>query len=236
LSDVFEEVEESLRTDKSAELWNKYGWIAYLLAALIIAAVAANEYISYQAEKADEARVMRLETAESALSNGDYAGAEEILVELVEEDSKLTPLAAQLLARTRLEGGGDAAGAMTALQKAIGGDDPYAQLAALKAAYLDVDNLTLAELEATLSGLKEDKGPIGSLALELIAAKAYSEGNFARARADYQFLLIAPNPAPGVVDRANVALTVIPVTETEPTAPALVNGSSETETIEEGGQ
>ena len=65
--------------------------------------------------------------------------------------SRLAPLAAHYLARTQLEGGGDAEAAAATLAS-IGGTEggPYERLALLKAAYFRADTLTMPELEATL--------------------------------------------------------------------------------------
>ena len=147
MSDVFEEVEEGLRQDKASELWAKYGWAVYLIGALIVLAVGAREYMAYQQEQAQVERVKRFEAARTALDTGDYSAAEAGFAELVAAGSDLSPLASHYLARTRLEGGGDRAGAAEAFAAASSGDDPFAQLAALKGAYLEAGTLSLADLE-----------------------------------------------------------------------------------------
>lgn len=211
MSDVFEEVEESLRQDKATLLWEKYGWILYAIGALIIAFVAVREYMSYQAKQAQVAQVEMFESARTALADGAYSDAEKQFSEIVSGGSDLAPLASHYLAQTRLEGGGDKAGAAAALATNASNDDPFAQIAVLKSAYLAADTSTLAELEGRLGPLLEAEGALGALALELIAAKAFEEGDYARARKEFAFLQIAPGAPSGVISRAGAALAVIPV-------------------------
>jgi hypothetical protein len=131
---------------------------------------------------------------------------------LVDENSDLSAMAANYLARVRLEGGGDLAGAEAALSSQAKSDGgPFERLATLKTAYAKAESLSLAELEALLGGLLADEDGLGILAKELIAAKAYEEGDYARARREFSYLRFAPNAPQGVVIRSQVALAVLPV-------------------------
>ena len=95
--------------------------------------------------------------------------------------------------------------------------------------------MSLAELESLLAPLLAEEGPVSALALELIAAKAYEEGDFARARKEFAFLQVAPNAPQGVITRAGAALAVIPVVTTETPQPA-EPAESTSDQDEEGGQ
>ena len=239
MSDVFEEVEESLRQDKTTLLWEKYGWILYLVGGLIIAIVAAREFMASQAKQAQVERVEVFEAARTALIDGEYSEAEALFSQIAAGESDLAPLASHYLARTRLEGGGDRNGAAAALALSAAKDDPFAQIAALKGAYLEVDTLSLAELETRLAPLLEATGPVQALALELVAAKAYEEGDYARARKEFAFLQIAPDAPQGVASRAEAALAVIPTAPAEPADPpggAPSETSPEPDSEEEAGQ
>ena len=135
-----------------------------------------------------------------------------------------------------MEGGGDRAGAANALAVNAASDDPFAKIAVLKGAYLAADSLTLAELQEKLAGPLEEDGAIGALALELIAAKAYEEGDYRKARENFSLLKVFPGAPPGVVSRADAALAVIPAPAAEPAeaeeSPAPITENSE----EEAGQ
>ena len=147
-----------------------------------------------------------------ALEEGRYEEAQAAFQAIVGSGSRLAPLAAHYLARTQLEGGGDAEAAAATLAS-IGGTEggPYERLALLKAAYFRADTLTMPELEATLGSLVTEDTALGAMARELIAAKAYAIGDIARARTEYSRLKFDAAAPQGVVQRAEIALDAIPV-------------------------
>lgn len=221
MSDVFEEVEESLRQDKASLWWQKYGIFVWILGIGIVGAVAYFEWASVQKDKRIAEHAIAFEQARTDLANGDYASAETGFSELVARETEIAPLAAQLLAKTQYEGNGDIDSAAATLKASSdnGADGPVERLALLKSAYLTSDDMSLAELETYLGDLVGRPTAIGVLATELIAAKAFSEGDFQRAREEFSYLQLAANSPPGVVQRAEVALTVIPVSTEEPVEP-----------------
>lgn len=212
MSDIFDEVDESLRQDRMEGLWKRYRLFVYGGAAVLIGAVALNEFVLRpQMEQARTERALAFEQAAGLLEDGDYAEAQAAFEDLVESDSRIAPLAAQYLAQTRYEGGGDAAGAARTLSSvaAVEGG-PYERLSILKTAYFTVDGQSLAELESTLGSLVEDEGPLGSLARELIAAKAFETGDIARARTEFNRLRFDAAAPEGVKRRADIALAAMP--------------------------
>ena len=228
MSDVFEEVEESLRQDKASMWWKRYGVFVWILGIGIVAAVAYNEWATDQKKKQTIEHVVAFEAARTLLADGDYAGAETAFAELAVSDAQIAPLAAQFLAQTQYEGSGDIDGAAATLEASGGDTGPVERLALLKAAYIKSETLNLAELEAFLGELPKRPTAIGVLASELIAAKAFSEGDFARAREEFSYLQLAANAPPGVAQRAEVALTVIPVATDAPAQPTPAEDTSET--------
>jgi len=239
LSDIFEEVDESLRQDRIESLWKRYRPFVYVGAALLIGLVAANEFaLKPYIHKIKTERALALETAETQLKDGDYADAEAGFRALADGKSELAPLAANFLAQTLYEGNGDAAGAEKALQ-AVGNPTgtPFERLALLKAAYAKADTASLADLETMLTGVKDDSSAIGSLARELIAAKAYAEGDIARARKDFNRLKFDADAPEGVTRRAEIALAAIPVPPEETgAADGAPSPDGTNETTEETGQ
>lgn len=211
MSDVFEEVEESLRQDKASELWRKYGWIVIGAAALIVLATLVVNLMSYFGEQSRDQRVRDFEAARSALAEREYSAAIDGFEALATSGTEIAPLAASYLAQARIEGTGDVDGAVAALQIAADqGDEVIGDVSLIKLAYLRADALSLAELEALLEPLMKRDNSLEAVALEIIAAKAYAEGDFARARSEYGFLRISPNAPAGVKLRAENALAVIP--------------------------
>jgi hypothetical protein len=240
LSDIFEEVDESLRQDKIETIWKRYRLFVYGGAALLIGAVALNEFVlqpHFAEVRAQRAKAF--EQAATQLIDGDYTDAEAGFRELVDEESSLSPLAANFLAQTLYEGSGDAAGATDVLAASGKADGtPFERAALLKAAYAKADTVSLADLETLLGDLKEEESGLGALARELIAAKAYAEGDAARARTAYNRLKFDAAAPQGVVRRAEIALAAIPIPEeTAVETPAEEAPPAEpSETTEETGQ
>ncbi len=241
MTDIFQEVDQNVREEKLASLWQRWRPFVYGGVALLIGGVAVNEFIlKPQADAARAARALELENAVKALEDGRYGEAQAALKAIVDSESKLAPLAAHYLAQTQLEGGGDAAAAAETLA-AIGGTEggPYERLALLKAAYFRADTLTLPELETTLGTLPTEETAMGALARELLAAKAYAVGDIARARTEYNKLKFDAAAPEGVIQRAELALDAIPVPEqaaTETPAPAEAPTEATAEQPQETGQ
>lgn len=241
MTDIFQEVDQNVREEKLASLWQRWRPFVYGGVALLIGGVAVNEFIlKPQADAARAARALELENAVKALEDGRYEEAQAALKAIVDSESKLAPLAAHYLAQTQLEGGGDAAAAAETLA-AIGGTEggPYERLALLKAAYFRADTATLPELETTLGTLPAEETAMGALARELLAAKAYAVGDIARARTEYNKLKFDAAAPEGVIQRAELALDAIPVPEqaaTETPAPAEAPTEATAEQPQETGQ
>lgn len=234
MSDIFNEVDEGLRQDKMETWWSNNGRYVYAAIALIVGGVAVNEFaIKPMTEKGIAERAQMLETGMVALEEDRFDEAEANFSELAAGKSKLAPIAANMLAETRLEQGNidGAAQALAAAGAADGG--PYARLALLKTAYAKADSLSLSELESVLGSLPSEEGPTGALARELLAAKAWDEGDNARARTEFNRLRLDPNAPEGLRQRAELAMAAIPKAsadeaETEtPTEPAETDTSAE---------
>ena len=213
MADIFDEVEEGLQQDRMTVLWRKYGWAAWLTGALIIGGVALNEYLTYQKGQSITANTTQFEAGLDQLVSQDYEAAAHTLTGLVEADAEISPAASQYLAQVRLEGNGDADAAREVLLNSIEGapDTAVEKLALIKAAYLQADEMTREELQGFLGTLPDESSAFGALALELIAAKAMQEGDFAFARSEFNLIRVSANVPPGVARRANQALAAMPV-------------------------
>ncbi|MEO1406734.1 MAG: hypothetical protein AAFV54_09630, partial [Pseudomonadota bacterium] len=181
MTDIFEEVEEGYRQDKLAEAWKRFGPFVWAAAILLIAAVAWFEWSKDQAAKRQSAQIEILEAARAALAEGDYEIAQADLRDLAAGDDRVALLAQHYLADALYKGNGDAVAASEELKAAAATDAPLAKLALLKSAYLTADAMTLEDLEDSLGGLHREDGPLGILALELVAAKAFASGDVKRA-------------------------------------------------------
>lgn len=213
MADIFDEVEEGLQQDRITALWRKYGWLAWLAGLGLIGGVALNEYLSFQKSQTITANAAQFEAGLDELLTQDYLAAGETMSALVDADASVSPAAAQYLAQVRLDGNGDAVAARETLLSSIEGDADTAveKLALIKAAYLQADEMTRAELQAFLGDLPDEPSAFGALALELVAAKAMEEGDFAYARSEFNLIRVSANVPPGVARRASQALAAMPV-------------------------
>ncbi|MEL6258138.1 MAG: tetratricopeptide repeat protein [Pseudomonadota bacterium] len=217
MSDIFDEVDEEVAKDK----WSKRsGWLVPSLWAIAIAIIGYTAFVQlYSIPRSNaqtEARTADFEAARAALEGGQYADAVDAFTALA-DDQKAAPLAAHFLARSQVEGRGDLSAASDILSSVAVGSptDPLARLARVKAAYLKADTVALAELEVLLGDLPQEDSAFGALALELLAAKAFAEGDLERARRDFGFLRFAPSAPQGVARRAEAAVTVIQAMQAE---------------------
>jgi hypothetical protein len=228
LSDIFEEVDESIRNDRVAELWKKYGAFVWAAAIALVLAVALRVYLNDRAAAAKDARAAEFESALELLEAGNYSAAKDALSAMVAADTPLSPLAAHYLARAEYEGSGDAGAAADVLIGAAANkDDPYGRIALLKAVYLESADLSLAEVRERLASLVGLQSPLGTLARELVAAKAYEAGEVAFARTEFNRLLFDANAPEGLKRRARVALEAMPPAPAEAAVPDMTETSSE---------
>lgn len=218
MADIFDEVEEGVRQDRMTELWRKYGWIAWIAAAALIGGVALNEYLNHQKSQSILENASQFEEGLDQLVLQDYQAAGDTMATLVDVDAEISPAAAQYLSQVRLDGNGDPQAASEALMNSIDGevDTAVEKLAVMKAAYLQADDMTREELQAFLGGLPNESSAFGALALELIAAKAMKEGDYAFARSEFNLIRVSANVPPGVSRRASQALAAMPVVVVEP--------------------
>lgn len=213
MADIFDEVEEGVRQDRMAELWRKYGWLAWLAGAALVGGVGLNEYLNHQKAQSIEANATQFEAGLDQLTSQDYQAAGDTLAALLASGDEIAPAAAQYLAQVRLDGNGDEVAAADTLMASITGevDTSVEKLALIKAAYLKADTMTRVEVQEFLGGLPNEASAFGALALELVAAKAMEEGDFAFARSEFNLIRVSANVPPGVLRRADQALAAMPV-------------------------
>lgn len=239
MTDIFNEVDESVRQEKLESWWKRWRPFVYGAIVVLVGSVAINEFVlKPQAAKARAERALELENAVKALEEGQYEEAAAAFRAIIEADTKLSPLAAHYLAQTQIEGMGDPVAAAETLA-GVGGTEggPFERLALLKAAYLRADTLTLDELETTLGTLTGEDTALGAMARELVASKAAAAGDIARARNMFNGLKFDANAPAGVVQRAEIALAALPLApETEEETPAPEEAETPAEAPEETGQ
>lgn len=221
MSDIFQEVDESLQQDRVLGFWNRFKYLIYALIAALIIGVAGYEIYKWQSARTSEKEATAFYEARTALlDNEDPAGAAQLFGQIAASDSAFAELSAHFLAEIQLVENEDEAAAIATLKTAAEGDGVFADAARLKAAYLMADDSDLATLESWLQPLTSEAGaPLGYLALEVIGSRAFSLGDYDVARQKYNAITMSLDVPANVEQRAQVALEVLNVLES-------VDGSS----------
>lgn len=210
MSDIFEEVDEAVQQDKATKLWKNISGFVYVGIAALILGVAGYEVYGWQTAQKKEKDSREFFLAKSALDKKDYTLAEALFEEILASDSSFSEIAGNFLAETRLSGLGDKASALEALKKAAEGEGPYADIAQIKAGYLMSDSASVADLETYLAPVANNfDSPYKELAQEIVAARAFSLGDYDEAERRFEIISLAVDVSAGVRGRAERALIAI---------------------------
>ncbi len=210
--DVFEQVEEELRSDRYKRLART--WLPVVGGVLLIALIAALSWWgwdSWQTSKADKASVAYDRGLESLAANNPI-GADAAFVQAVKEgNGAYKALALQQRAQIALDANRipDAIALLDEAADAIR-DPILADFAALKAAWLVMDtNASLADIEGRLEPLTGDKRPYRFDAREALAMARLQYGQTAEARQALVLLKNDLDTPQAVGQRAGVAIEAI---------------------------
>ncbi len=209
--DVFEEVEEHLRSDQYEVLVRKYlPWAGGVLAAGLLIALSYWGFTEYQlqgAQKASQAYAQGLDSLQKGDSNGAYT-----LFGQAAKSSSPVYKALALMQQAGVKADQkQTAAAVKLLDEAAKADpDPViADFASLKAAYLLLDTSPYPAMEARLTPLTDAKRPYGPLAREALAVAKLMAGKIKEARSDFVVLSLLPEASDDIRERAQAAKAMI---------------------------
>jgi hypothetical protein len=219
--DVFEQVEEELRSERYKRLART--WLPVAGGVLLIALIAALSFWGWdrwQTSKADTASVAYDRGLES-LEAGNPVGADAAFIQAVNEGNgaykalALSQRAGIALADNRVPE------AIAHLDEAARASrDPLlSDPAALKAAWLAMDSETLEQIEARLAPLIRDGRPFSAFALEAQAMARLQHGKVAEAREALVLLKNGLDTPPIVSQRADLTIAAIDSGAGAPTGP-----------------
>jgi hypothetical protein len=211
VADLFDEVEEQLRSDRYRTLASRaLPWVIAALAAALIAALAYWGWDSYRRQTVSKA-ADEYAAALEALSRGDQAHA----AELWKEVSQQSAAGYKSLALMQLGGlrtaAQDTAGAVKLWdQAAAAAPDPViADAARLKSAFALLDTKPYNEVEARLKPLMDEGRPYRVQAREALAFAKLMAGNTAGARSDFTIISSTLDASEGARSRAKAAMQLI---------------------------
>ncbi|MDB5499787.1 MAG: hypothetical protein JWP28_3818 [Phenylobacterium sp.] len=214
MTDLFEEVEEQLRSDRYRTLVRKAApWVLALAAAALAAALGVWGWQQYNQQVTGTASE-QYATALAALAQGDQAKAVQLWGEVAKSPSKAyKSLALMQLGAARIAGGKpeDVKAAVSLFDQAAAAapDDLIGDAARLKSAFAILDTAPFAEVEGRLSPLMKDGHPYRVQAREALAFAKLMKGDAAGARSDFVVVSLLPDAPESARQRAKAAMDLI---------------------------
>jgi hypothetical protein len=211
VTDIFEEVDESLRQDTVLKWWKKALPFLVVGGVIILAGVGFYEFMRWQRSEEVSKQALAYDTALTALQKKDLPAAKTAFAQLANGQGGFASLSSQMLAGVEKDLTNDTAAVQQHLSVAAAKDKGVlGDIALLKLAYSKADSADLAEIEKTVAPLVAKGGYAGALARELVAAKALASGQIDRARADYQALSLDIEAPQAMRNRVQSTLFTIP--------------------------
>ncbi|MGZ9100007.1 MAG: tetratricopeptide repeat protein [Brevundimonas sp.] len=209
--DVFEQVEEELRSDRYKRLART--WLPVVGGVLLVALIAALSFWgwdSWQTSKAEKASIAYDRGLES-LQAGNPVGADAAFVQAVNEGNGAYKAMARMQRAGIAVDANRLPDALRLLDEAARASrDPLlADPAALKAAMLAMDTETLEQIEARLEPLTDEDRPFSAFALEALAMARLQHGQAAPAREALVLLKNGLDTPEIVSQRADLAIAAI---------------------------
>lgn len=212
MADIFREVDEDLRRERYSRVWKKYGWVAVVIAALIVLGTAGYRgYQYYTTQQASEAGA-RFQTAQSLLNSDEREDAIFMLNALRSE----APAVYRDLADFQLAGLADdtlspqeQAAAFLRLAETSSLPRAARDLARLRAGYILVDEAPYERVREVLGPLDNANNSFRASAREVLALSAYRAGDSDGAMS-YFTQIVSDTSAPNtVIARAEAYMAVI---------------------------
>lgn len=221
MTDIFQEVDQSLREESVASLWKRWQWVVYGLIGAAILGVGGFEIWRGMRDNEINKSAVIYDAGFAARENNDLTAARNSFAQLENDQTGFKTLSGHMLAGVEKDLTNDMAAVEAHLNAAAAADKGVmGDLALLKLAYAKADKATLAELETTLKPLLDRTGQATALAKELIASKALAEGNVERARSEFEALALDLEAPRGVQARVQQALATLPARKIDLDAPA----------------
>jgi len=211
LTDLFEEVEEQLRSDRYRTLARKGApWAIAVLAAALVVALGVWGWQQYTQQITDKASE-EYSAALSAMAQGDTAKATQLWGDVAKSQAKAYKcLALMQLGGLKITSGkpDDVKAAVALFDQAAGSapDDVLGDAARLKSAFAILDTASFSELEGRLAPLMKDGHPYRVQAREALAFAKLMKGDTSGARGDFVVISQSLDSPEGARQRAKAAL------------------------------
>lgn len=214
MTDLFEEVEEQLRSDRYQALVRRAApWVLTAAAVALVATLGIWGWQQYNQQITDKASGEYSE-ALSVGASGDIAKATQILTEVSKSPARAyKSMALMQLGAVKMSSGKpeDVKAALALFDQAAAAapDDVLGDAARLKSAFAILDTAPYAEVEGRLTPLMKDKHPYRVQAREALAFAKLMKGDDAGARSDFLVISQALDAPEGLRQRAKAAMDLI---------------------------
>lgn len=211
MSDVFEEVEENLRTERWIALAKRWWPVAAGVAAAALLVVAGFWFFDARKGWTGAEASQAYQRGIDALQADNESGAEAAFVEAGEAGNPAyRALALMQRAAIRIENGETQEAVALFDEAADATNEPLiADIASLKAAWTLMDSASLEDLTVRLTPLTEDGRPFRYHAREALALARLQHGQSDQARQTLQALSLELDVPENVRERAQIALGLI---------------------------
>ncbi len=220
---IFREVDEELRREQIAKLWQNYGTYILGAALAIILGVGGYQYYLYSSARAIEAVGTEYDAAAQLITGGKADDARAAL----EKIAKTGPTGYATLAQLRLAASAtkagkndDALAAYEALAKSGGADPLLRDFARLQAASLKLDTADWTEMQNRLIELCDNSNAWRFSAREIMGLAAFKAGRLDDARKYMELLLGERKVPPSILERVKITMASIVAAELATAAPA----------------
>ncbi len=209
---IFREVEEDLRREQLARLWDRYGiYVLIAAAAIFIIAGGYKGYLWYQNKLATENGTAFFQASQQ-IDDAKYGEGRDALGKLAKDaPSGYRVLAKLELAAVEVKQGrkADAVALYDEVAGDSGADQILKDFARVQAAGLRIDEADQAEIVKRLDKIDVEGNPWRFSARELLALSAYRSGNVAESEKLYNRILSDPFAPAEMRKRAESMLALI---------------------------
>lgn len=206
------EVDEELRRDQLAKLWEKYNTLILGAAAAILVGVAGSQYMQNRRIAAEQAAGASFEAAQRLVSESKFDEAAKAFQSLADGGpAGYAALASLQMAAIDAKQGRteQALATFEKLAKTSGTEPLLRDFAKLQAAAIRSSSADFTEMQNRLNDLAAAENPWHANARELLATVALKAGKTAEARSLYEQLLSDRRTPPSVKERARIAMSRI---------------------------
>ncbi|WP_125461779.1 MULTISPECIES: tetratricopeptide repeat protein [Rhodomicrobium] len=208
---IFREVEDDMRREQIARLWDKYGVYVLIGAGIIIVIVGGYNMFNWWAEKRAAENGAAYYQAGQLVNDKKYAEASEAFAKLGNSAGGGYQTLAGLERAAIFAQEGRKGEAVAAYEKVVrNGTDPVLRdYATLQAATLRIDDADPAEMSRRLAGLNTDTNPWRYSARELLGLSAFRAGNMAESEKLFGQILGDPSAPAEIRKRAELMLALL---------------------------